>query len=97
MLEDAPVSQIIMLDTGDSPKGAEKSGMNEIGAFSTQNTEENKADKPDDSDVVYWTEGGTVWHTKRECPSLSRSKKIISGTVDEAISADKERACKKCS
>lgn len=48
------------------------------------------------SDVVYWTEGGSVWHIKKDCSSLSRSKNIISGSESEAISAGKERVCKRC-
>lgn len=49
-----------------------------------------------DSGTVYWTPGGSVWHTTESCSSLSRSKEIISGTEEQAIQAGKERVCKKC-
>ncbi len=87
-----------MLDTGDVKNSSEKSGVNEIGAFSERNTEgESKEADPADPDIVYWTQGGTVWHTERECSALRRSKEIISGTVEEAVFVGKERACQKCS
>ena len=46
--------------------------------------------------TVYWVEGGEVWHTTSSCPSLSRSKNILSGSLDDAIAAGKERVCKRC-
>lgn len=52
-----------------------------------------------DSDAegtVYWVKNGKVWHTSKNCSSLSRSKDIISGTTDQALNNGKERACKKC-
>ena len=48
------------------------------------------------TDTVYWVKNGGVWHLRRDCSSLSRSKEILSGTVDEAIAAGKERVCKRC-
>lgn len=49
--------------------------------------------------IVFWLEGGKVWHESRHCSSLSRSDpdKITYGSVPEAIEAGKERACKNCS
>ena len=47
-------------------------------------------------DVVYWTEGGSVWHNTKDCSALARSKNIISGSVHDAVEAGKERVCKKC-
>lgn len=51
----------------------------------------------DESDKVYWVDGGSVWHVKRESSSLARSKAVRSGTVEEAKSAGKSRTCKICS
>ena len=48
------------------------------------------------TDTVYWVKNGGVWHLRRDCSSLSRSKEILSGTVNEAIAAGKERVCKLC-
>ncbi len=46
--------------------------------------------------TVYWVPGGSVWHTRRDCPSLSRSREVLSGTEREAIGSGKDRACKRC-
>ena len=52
---------------------------------------------PDDiENTVYWVSGGEVWHVTDKCSSLSRSKKILSGTVEDAVLAGKTRVCKKC-
>lgn len=43
--------------------------------------------------TVYWVPNGEVYHTSRNCSSLSRSKTILSGTISES---GKPRKCKKC-
>jgi len=59
------------------------------------------ADRPviDDSTVVYWLSGGSVWHLNNSCSSLSRSdpEVILSGSVYQAYTEGKSRACKVCS
>ncbi len=49
--------------------------------------------------LVYWTKNGSVWHESISCPSLANTEKdsLISGSEDDAVTAGKERACKKCS
>ena len=47
--------------------------------------------------VVYWTESGTVYHLRETCSSLTKSKKILHGSIEEALLAEKERVCKRCS
>ena len=49
--------------------------------------------------LVYWTKSGSVWHESSFCPSLANTSKdnLICGSEEEAISAGKDRACKKCS
>lgn len=42
---------------------------------------------------VYWTDGGEVYHCTPDCPSLSRSKNIRSGSISESRKA---RACQRC-
>ena len=49
------------------------------------------------SDIVYWTENGTVYHLDPQCSTLRHSEHILSGSIDEAMSAKKERVCKSCS
>jgi len=49
--------------------------------------------------LVFWTKSGSVWHKSSSCPSLANTpkEKLVCGSEDEAVSAGKERACKKCS
>lgn len=45
------------------------------------------------SGTVYWTPSGEVYHSTSECPTLSRSRTIYSGSVSES---GKSRKCKVC-
>ena len=64
---------------------------------STSAVSEAQTGSPEEKeDTVYWVSGGEVWHTKSTCASLSRSKNILSGTVEDAILAGKARVCKRC-
>lgn len=49
--------------------------------------------------VVYWLPGGSVWHASKSCSSVAKSDpaKVISGSIANAISEGKDRACQKCS
>ena len=46
---------------------------------------------------AYWTDGGTVYHTNRDCGHLSRAKVVTSGTIEEALNAGKAKICSTCS
>lgn len=43
--------------------------------------------------TVYWTPNGTVYHSTKNCPTLSRSSTICNGSQSEC---PKPRACKVC-
>lgn len=43
--------------------------------------------------TVYWTPNGAVYHSTKNCPTLSRSRTIYSGPLS---SCPKPRACKVC-
>lgn len=45
------------------------------------------------SSTVYWTPSGSVYHSTKNCPTLSRSKIIKHGKLS---SCPKKRACKVC-
>lgn len=45
------------------------------------------------SGTVYWTPNGSVYHSTRNCPTLSRSGTIRSGSVSQS---GKSRKCKVC-
>lgn len=44
-------------------------------------------------ETVYWTPNGEVYHSTSGCPSLSRSKTVLSGSIAES---GKSRPCKNC-
>lgn len=44
--------------------------------------------------TVYWTPSGAVYHVSRNCPTLSRSRTVLSGSISDS---KKSRACKVCS
>lgn len=44
-------------------------------------------------ETVYWTPNGEVYHSTSSCPSLSRSKTVLSGSIAES---GKSRPCKNC-
>ena len=44
-------------------------------------------------ETVYWVTNGEVYHSTPDCPSLSRSKNIHSGTIAQS---GKSRPCKNC-
>lgn len=52
-----------------------------------------KASKKKTVATVYWTPGGSVYHSTINCPTLSRSRTIYYGSVS---SCPKSRPCKVC-
>jgi hypothetical protein len=49
-----------------------------------------------DENKVYWTPGGKSYHSVDWCYTLSRSKEVFSGTIEEAIRNGKADPCSKC-
>ena len=49
-----------------------------------------------DIDVVYWTANGTVFHAYDDCPHLSNTVELLTGTSASAIENGKSRLCKTC-
>lgn len=54
----------------------------------------NSVTHQNNSRTVYWVKNGEVYHVSETCPTLSRSKKIYSGTISQS---GKSCACKVCS
>ncbi len=48
---------------------------------------------PGNSRIVYWTPNGKSYHSRKNCPTLSRSKTILEGTIAQSGKSD---ACDKC-
>lgn len=47
-------------------------------------------------DSVYWTPGGHSYHSVDWCYTLSNSKTILNGTLDDAFDSGKDDPCSKC-
>ena len=45
---------------------------------------------------VYFSTGGSVWHTKPDCGYLSKKNTVYYGTREEAQSLGKDRCCSVC-
>lgn len=59
-------------------------------------TELAETSAPDALGTVYWSDGGAVWHTDRDCASLRQAAAVHSGSQDEALAAGKARLCQRC-
>ncbi len=46
--------------------------------------------------IVYWTPKGKSYHSRESCPTLSRSKTILSGSVSEAKNSGHGDPCNIC-
>lgn len=46
--------------------------------------------------TVYWTEGGTVWHTDRDCYHIRNSEAVLEGSTHQAAAAGKKGLCASC-
>lgn len=77
---------------------AQQQAQEEAAAAQTQqNTTTYSSDtsdsQPNTGGTVYWTPNGEVYHSTKDCPSLGRSKTILSGSISES---GKSRPCKNC-
>ena len=59
-------------------------------------TPETVASSQEAAAVVYWTPGGKSYHNSRECSTLSRSKTINEGSLNDALAAGKADPCDVC-
>jgi competence protein ComEC len=65
--------------------------------YQSSDTEQTTAPKEYSEDTVcYWTKSGSVWHLTPNCSYLRNSKNIISGTVKDALLAEKTKPCSRC-
>ncbi len=46
--------------------------------------------------IVFWVDGGTVWHVSRQCTSVKKATTVHEGSKEDAIAAGKERPCSIC-
>lgn len=76
-------------ETSEVNNGAEETSLGDIegGEIETEILESNK---------VYWTKSGTVWHLYSDCSHIKNSSDVIYGSVEEAISSGKIKLCSNC-
>lgn len=86
--ETAPVST----ESAPTPAGTSSAQTDAVQA-APESVEQNVEPQ---SSTVYWTLNGKSYHTTSECSTLSRSKTILSGTLDEAMAAGKTDPCNVC-
>lgn len=55
----------------------------------------NSVEEPQEA-IVYWTPNGGSYHSTEYCRTLSRSKNILSGTIDEAVASGHGDPCNVC-
>ena len=46
--------------------------------------------------LVYWTEGGGVYHFYNDCGYIKSASKVVSGSVTDARNAGKNGVCSRC-
>ncbi|MGG7060149.1 DNA/RNA non-specific endonuclease [Clostridium nigeriense] len=71
--------------------------LNEDTSFNSSSNENdtinNNSGSTVNSSKVYWTPNGKSYHTTKNCPTLSRSKTILEGSLEESGKSD---PCDKC-
>ena len=70
--------------------GSSQEASNNVGIGSSQEASNNAGTG---SETVYWTPKGKSYHKSKDCPTLSRSKIINSGTIEQS---GKDDPCDKC-
>ncbi len=46
--------------------------------------------------IYYWSENGSVFHSRETCSALANSKKIIAGNINHAYNDGIEKTCSRC-
>lgn len=64
-----------------------------VSAKKKSSSSKKKSSKKSSGGTVYWTPGGSVYHSTKDCPSLGRSRTIYSGPKSKC---PKNRGCKIC-
>lgn len=84
--------------SSESQEGESQTSESQIaaGIHSDSPIESNTEGNNDSGSTVYWTSGGTVWHTRRDCSYIKNSQNVLFGTVDEAMSSGKKKLCSSC-
>ncbi len=46
--------------------------------------------------IYYWSENGSVFHSRETCSALANSKKIIAGNINHAYNNGIDETCSRC-
>ena len=63
---------------------------------STSDTFEKESAELSESQTVYWSKNGEVWHIYDTCRYLKNANEIYSGSIEDAIIANKTKQCSVC-
>ena len=75
----------------------EETTTDSITQYESESTLTSDIERETEHFSVYWTESGEVWHLTQSCRYLKNSKTIISGSIENARSFGKTKACSSCS
>lgn len=80
-----------MLTNTTTPDGYQVDATGKWISQTSQNTQQQE-----NSATVYWTPNGKSYHNRSNCATLSRSKTILHGTLQDAFSSGKTDPCNVC-
>ena len=80
-------------DTASSSTDSNNTASNTPEKEETNNSTINTPSNTNNSEIVYWTPNGKSYHTRKSCSTLSRSKTILEGTIQES---GKDDPCDRC-
>lgn len=79
--------------SNNSTSSSNDNGTTSNSATNNNTTTNESSNNTSNLGIVYWTPKGGSYHTRKSCPTLSRSKTILEGTIQESGKSD---PCDKC-
>lgn len=80
-------------NTASNDTASTSNETNNTSSNTTNNEISNTQGNANSSEIVYWTPNGKSYHTTKSCPTLSRSKTILEGTIQQSGKSD---PCDRC-
>ena len=80
-------------NTASNDTASTSNETNNTSSNTTNNEISNTQGNTNSSEIVYWTPNGKSYHTTKSCPTLSRSKTILEGTIQQSGKSD---PCDRC-
>ena len=81
------------INSSDSTSNDATNNTGSSNTTSTTTNNNNTVSSSSNSGTVYWTPNGKSYHTTKSCSTLSRSKTILEGTIEQSGKYD---PCDKC-